>query len=78
MSLLKNKEWENETLSNFDDIDDDPLNDENTLSNIQGIAYKDKNTIICVGKEAKEMFGKTHKDITVIRPLADGVIGKQP
>jgi len=38
------------------------------------IAYKDQNNVICVGRDAKEMFGKTHKDITVIRPLADGVI----
>lgn len=38
------------------------------------IAYKEKNEVICVGTEAKEMFGKTHKGITVIRPLADGVI----
>jgi rod shape-determining protein MreB len=38
------------------------------------IAYRDKNKIICVGTEAKEMFGKTHNGITVIRPLADGVI----
>lgn len=38
------------------------------------IAYKNKNHVICVGTEAKEMFGKTHKDITVVRPLADGVI----
>lgn len=38
------------------------------------IAYKDRDNIICVGSQAKEMFGKTHKGITVIRPLADGVI----
>lgn len=38
------------------------------------IAYKNPNTVICVGSEAKEMFGKTHSGITVIRPLADGVI----
>ncbi len=30
--------------------------------------------IFAVGKEAKEMVGKTHKDIETIRPLRDGVI----
>ncbi len=38
------------------------------------IAYKSEKEIIAVGREAKEMLGKTHKEITVIRPLADGVI----
>jgi rod shape-determining protein MreB and related proteins len=38
------------------------------------IAYKSKGNVLAIGKEAKEMFGKTHKGITVIRPLADGVI----
>ncbi len=38
------------------------------------IAYKAKGNVIAVGKDAKDMFGKTHKMITVIRPLADGVI----
>jgi len=38
------------------------------------IAYKNNGEILAVGTEAKKMFGKTHKDITVIRPLADGVI----
>ena len=30
--------------------------------------------IIAVGNDAKEMLGKTHQDIEVIRPLKDGVI----
>jgi rod shape-determining protein MreB len=30
--------------------------------------------IIAVGNDAKEMLGKTHKDIQTIRPLKDGVI----
>ena len=30
--------------------------------------------ILAVGKEAKEMVGKTHKDISTIRPMKDGVI----
>lgn len=38
------------------------------------IAYKSPNTVIAIGQEAKEMLGKTHKGITAIRPLEDGVI----
>lgn len=38
------------------------------------IAYKSKGSVIAIGRDAKYMFGKTHKGITVIRPLADGVI----
>ncbi len=38
------------------------------------IAYRSKGKVIAIGKDAKDMFGKTHKGITVIRPLADGVI----
>jgi rod shape-determining protein MreB len=30
--------------------------------------------VVAVGKEAKEMLGRTHKDIEIIRPLKDGVI----
>ncbi len=30
--------------------------------------------VLAVGNEAKEMVGKTHKDITTIRPMKDGVI----
>ena len=30
--------------------------------------------VIAVGREAKEMLGKTHPDISIIRPLKDGVI----
>jgi len=38
------------------------------------IAYKSKGTVIAIGRDAKTMFGKTHKGITLVRPLADGVI----
>ncbi len=38
------------------------------------IAFKSNSEIIAIGTEAKKMLGKTHKDIKVIRPLADGVI----
>ncbi len=38
------------------------------------IAYKNKNEVIAVGHTAKEMLGKTHREINVVRPLADGVI----
>ncbi|MGD9487297.1 MAG: rod shape-determining protein [Calditrichaceae bacterium] len=38
------------------------------------IAFKSSSDIIAIGTEAKKMLGKTHKDIKVIRPLADGVI----
>lgn len=36
----------------------------------------DRNTkhIIAIGREAQAMLGKTHRDISVIRPLRDGVI----
>ena len=38
----------------------------------------DKNSIekkiLAIGKEAKEMFSKTPKEIEVIRPIKDGVI----
>lgn len=30
--------------------------------------------VVAVGADAKEMLGKTHRDITTIRPLKDGVI----
>jgi rod shape-determining protein MreB len=32
------------------------------------------NSVVAVGKEAKEMLGRTHKEIEIIRPLKDGVI----
>ncbi|RMH64535.1 MAG: rod shape-determining protein [Calditrichaeota bacterium] len=38
------------------------------------IAYKKQNQIVAVGRDARDMLGKTHPGITVIRPLADGVI----
>lgn len=31
-------------------------------------------TIMAVGNDAKEMLGRTHRDIQTIRPLRDGVI----
>ncbi|MGC8596208.1 MAG: rod shape-determining protein [Candidatus Kryptoniota bacterium] len=36
----------------------------------------DKNTkrIVAIGHEAREMLGRTHRDIQVIRPMRDGVI----
>lgn len=34
----------------------------------------DTNKVIAVGNEAKEMLGKTHHNITTVRPLKDGVI----
>jgi rod shape-determining protein MreB len=44
--------------------------------NEPSIAAFDRNTkkIIAIGNEAREMLGRTHSDITVIRPLRDGVI----
>jgi rod shape-determining protein MreB and related proteins len=30
--------------------------------------------VLAVGKEAREMYGRTHQDIITIRPLKDGVI----
>ncbi len=38
------------------------------------IAYKNASVLLCAGKEAKEMLGRTHRGIKVVRPLADGVI----
>ncbi|MBN2423510.1 MAG: rod shape-determining protein [Calditrichaceae bacterium] len=38
------------------------------------IAFKNNSTVFSIGFEAKEMIGKTHRDIRVIRPMADGVI----
>jgi len=38
------------------------------------IAYKQPAEVIALGYEAKEMLGKTHKGIKVIRPMANGVI----
>ena len=38
------------------------------------IAYRDNTSILAVGCAAKEMLGRTHPGIKVIRPLADGVI----
>jgi len=35
---------------------------------------KHKNKVLAVGKEAKEMIGKTPKDIIAIRPMKNGVI----
>lgn len=39
------------------------------------VAYsKDTKQIIAIGDEAQAMVGKTHRDITVTRPIRDGVI----
>ncbi len=35
---------------------------------------KPDNKVIAIGAEAREMLGKTHSDIEVIRPMRDGVI----
>ncbi len=35
---------------------------------------KRSNKLIAIGKEAKEMMGRTHEEIIVVRPLKDGVI----
>lgn len=40
---------------------------------IVALSYPD-NTVIAVGREAKEMVGKTPEDIVAYRPLKDGVI----
>ena len=32
------------------------------------------NKIVAVGQEAKDMVGKTHRELETIRPLQDGVI----
>ena len=44
--------------------------------NEPSIVTYDKSTrkIVAIGKEAKEMLGRTHKDLQTIRPLKDGVI----
>jgi len=44
--------------------------------NEPSIVAFDRNTkhIIAIGHEAQEMLGRTHKDISTIRPLKDGVI----
>ena len=38
------------------------------------IAYKENSSILAVGNPAKEMMGRAHQGIKVIRPMADGVI----
>ncbi len=38
------------------------------------VAINDKNQVLAVGREAKEMIGKTPGQIRAIRPLKDGVI----
>ncbi len=44
--------------------------------NEPSIVAFDKNTkkIVAIGNEAREMIGRTHKDIKTIRPMKDGVI----
>ena len=46
------------------------------ILNEPSIVAFDRNTkrIIAIGNEAKEMLGRTHKDIRTIRPMKDGVI----
>lgn len=34
----------------------------------------DNNKIVAIGNEAREMLGRTHRDIVTIRPMKDGVI----
>ncbi len=36
--------------------------------------HRDNNSVLAVGKEAKEMLGRTPGNITAIRPMKDGVI----
>ena len=38
------------------------------------IAFNGTSHVIAIGKEAKDMLGKTGEYIKVIRPMADGVI----
>jgi len=39
------------------------------------VAFEDNSTkVVAVGQEAREMMGRTHRDIYTIRPLKDGVI----
>lgn len=40
---------------------------------VVAISRRDKK-VIAIGREAREMMGKTHSDIEVIRPMRDGVI----
>src|SRR3989304_2483409 len=44
--------------------------------NEPSIVAFDRNTkkIIAIGNEAREMLGRTHRDIRTIRPMRDGVI----
>jgi len=44
--------------------------------NEPSIVAFDRNTkkIIAIGHEAREMLGRTHRDIRTIRPMKDGVI----
>ena len=46
------------------------------ILNEPSIVAFDRNTkrIIAIGNEAKEMLGRTHRDIRTIRPMRDGVI----
>ena len=69
-------------LSNDIGID---LGTANTLIYVKGkgivvnepsiVAFEDSNNkVVAVGQEARDMLGRTHKDIITIRPLKDGVI----
>src|SRR4030065_2786959 len=46
------------------------------ILNEPSIVAFDRNTkkIIAIGNEAREMLGRTHRDIRTIRPMRDGVI----
>ena len=52
------------------------MKNQEIVLNEPSIVARDKisNRIIAVGKEAKEMLGRTHSGIETIRPLRDGVI----
>ena len=52
------------------------MKNQEVVLNEPSIVARDKisNRIIAVGKEAKEMLGRTHSGIETIRPLRDGVI----
>ena len=52
------------------------MKNQEVVLNEPSIVARDKisNRIIAVGKEAKEMLGRTHSSIVTVRPLEDGVI----
>jgi len=52
------------------------VKDKGIVVNEPSIIALEENTgrVVAVGSEAQQMLGRTHKDITTIRPLKDGVI----